>query len=92
MYAHGLRCLRPKNEAEGELYDKMKAAGWACTKRGWPDFFCINEQGDVCIVEVKPRASDRLKREQSIIMKALRQKGINVLRWSPDGGFSRDFE
>ena len=87
-----MRCVRPKNEAERDFYDRMSAAGWTCTKRGWPDFFCMNEAGEICLVEVKPRETERLKREQSVIMRKLHQKGINVLRWSPDGGFSRDFD
>lgn len=88
----GFRCRRPFNEAEGEFYDKMTAAGWTVTKRGWPDFFCVDASGDVCLVEVKPSNACRLKREQTKVMRYLSSKGIKCYRWDPVEGFSRDFD
>ncbi len=66
----------------------MRAAGWTCTKRGWPDFFCVNDQGEVCCVEVKPNKKHGLKTNQAQIMAFLRSKGVKCYKWTPDGGFS----
>lgn len=79
---------RPQNIAEGKLYDLMKSTGWTVTKRGWPDFFCVNAAGEVCAVEVKPHSWNRLKREQLAVARALKAAGIAVYKWSPDGGFT----
>lgn len=66
----------------------MTAAGWTCTKRGWPDFFCVNDRGEVCMVEVKPSGVQRLKKEQAVVMKFLREHGIRCYKWTPDDGFT----
>lgn len=82
----GFSFKRPKNEAEGLFFDKITAEGWTATKRGWPDFFCINDAGEFCCVEVKPRKSDRLKNDQVSIMRCLSQAGVKCYKWTPDGG------
>lgn len=64
----------------------MSAAGWTPTKRGWPDFFCVNDAGEVCAVEVKPRADIHLKPEQGVIMRHLSEHGIKCYKWTPDEG------
>lgn len=79
---------RPQNEAEGQLYDLLSKTGWTATKRGWPDFFCVNDAGDVCAIEVKPHKWNKLKREQLAVAKALKASGIDVYKWSPDAGFT----
>jgi hypothetical protein len=71
------------------FYDKAKAAGWTATKRGWPDFFCINDKGEFCCVEVKPKESNGLKNNQREIMQHLSRAGIKCYKWTPGGGFER---
>lgn len=66
----------------------MTAHGWTLTKRGWPDFFCVNDAGEVCVVEVKPNAGIRLKNDQAAIMKYLKSLGVKCYKWTPDAGFS----
>jgi Holliday junction resolvase len=82
----GFSVKRPKNEAEGMFFDIAKEAGFTATKRGWPDFFCVDDDGHVCCVEVKPRSTDNLKSDQAQIMKYLSRAGIKCFKWSPDGG------
>ena len=42
IYDRGITAKRPNSESEGLFFDKMRKAGWSLTKRGWPDFFCVN--------------------------------------------------
>lgn len=77
---------KPKNEAEAACFDVLTRLGWKPTKRGWPDYFCVNGD-DICAVEVKPRKSHRLKRNQLAVMGLLARQGIKCFMWSPDGGF-----
>lgn len=86
-YRNGISCRKPRNEAEGMLYEQMSAQGWALTKRGWPDFFCIKGD-DICVVEVKPRAKTPLKPNQRIIMEKLKAYGVKCYRWDPDTGLT----
>jgi hypothetical protein len=81
------RC--PHNAAERAFYEAARARGWEVSKRGWPDFFCIREGGEVALVEVKPHADRGLKTEQSAVLRALARYGVPCYRWSPDGGFQR---
>lgn len=76
----------PPNETEAECYKLLKDAGWEVTKKGWPDFACFKD-GQLVLVEVKPRRSERLKYWQHKIMAELVKHGIDCYRWSPDGGF-----
>jgi len=77
---------RLKNPAERQLFEKLTEEGWYVTKRGWPDFVCFKED-DLILIEVKPRRSHHLKKEQYRLMVALVKLGIRCFRWSPDGGF-----
>jgi len=79
---------RPKNVAEGKLFDLMTGAGWEVTKRGWPDFFCIRD-GQVCVVECKPYENSALKATQRIVMRALAAHGIPCFRYDPSSGMNR---
>lgn len=75
-----------KNPAEQQLFKELTAQGWQVTKRGWPDFACF--KGDmVALIEVKPRRSRHLKRQQYRLMAALAKLGVKCFRWSPDSGF-----
>ena len=76
----------PANKAEAECFKLLQANGWTATKRGWPDFFCI-KGGKACAVEVKPRKTSQLKRNQLVIMGELSAKGFPCFLRSPDGGF-----
>jgi hypothetical protein len=86
-YIHGVSQKRPKNNAEAMCFDELSQKGWAVTKRGWPDFFCINEKGEICLVEVKPRHAHPLKQNQETVMKQLSKYGVKCFKWTPDGGF-----
>lgn len=77
----------PKNEAEAKLYDIMKVDGWELTKRGWPDFACFKD-GEMILVEVKPKRSHRLKFWQHRVLQELAKKGVCCYRWDPDEGFT----
>lgn len=75
------RCNRGEtNATEFAFRQKMEAAGWRVTKRGWPDFICINEHAELVVVEVKPRKRngelDRLKKPQAECMDHLQAMGI----------------
>lgn len=54
--------------------------GWKPTKKGWPDFICIGDDGKPFAVEVKPPTSKGymklLKREQVECIKWLEAAGI----------------
>ena len=77
----------PRNRFEAELFQLMKSDGWELTKRGFPDFACFRN-GELILVEVKPKRSHRLKRAQYRLMLALAQQGVKCFRWAPDGGFT----
>lgn len=81
--------MKPQNLSERVFYEKMEAAGWTVTKSGWPDFFCVNDKGQFCCVEVKMRETDRLKNNQQQIMHYLRSAGVKCYKWTPDGGFQQ---
>lgn len=80
---------KPKNKAEAECFDYLSEQGWTPTKRGWPDFFCINENGDVIVVEVKPTDRHGLKLNQNTVMKALAAAGIPCYKYTPDRGLRK---
>lgn len=75
---------RPRgNEPERLLEALASSKGWRPTKRGWPDFMCINEMtGEIIAVEVKPRINGEgsrtqlLKRDQAACMDFLTKHGI----------------
>jgi hypothetical protein len=52
----------------------------------------MDKDGKVCLVEVKQDAEQRMTREQVAVAKFFHELGIRVYRWSPDVGFSHDFE
>lgn len=83
---------RPKNKAEGKLFDEMLERGLLCTKRGWPDFSIWDQHDNLLgVVEVKPRPHLPLKDSQSRMMRALSRRGIPCYRWSPSSGFRRSY-
>jgi hypothetical protein len=86
-YENGISFKKPKNSAEADCFDEMRSDGWTVTKRGWPDFFCMRN-GELCVVEVKPRGSTPMKKNQSIIMEKLKEHGIQCFRYDPDDGLT----
>ena len=70
------------NTPERLFEELAKLKGWTVTKRGWPDFLCFTETGEMIAVEVKPRMKRRsgfkvLKREQAKTMDILTAHGIS---------------
>lgn len=81
---------KPKNPAESQFFDLAKKHGVRdATKKGWPDFRCLLPSGEWILVEIKPRASSRLKIDQMLSMRFFASKGIRCYQWSPAGGFCR---
>ena len=74
---------RPKNEAEGQLYDELTNRGWTVSKRGWPDFMCYKDDQVIC-VEVKRKEYHNLRKDQFRVMRVLASYGIPCFIWSPD--------
>lgn len=74
------------NQAENELAKQLIDNDYIVTKKGWPDFFCLNEQGNAFVVEVKSRSTHRLKKSQEMILKFLVHKGVRCYRYAPDSG------
>ena len=85
---NGFRTMKPKNTAEGQLYDFISGKGWTVVRSGYPDFFCVKDNKIIC-VEVKPRATDPLKTNQLKVMQMLAAYGVPCYKWSPDGGFEK---
>jgi hypothetical protein len=67
----------PYRGVERAVRDALHRRGWQVTKRGWPDFFCLDEQGRMVAVEVKG-PGDRVSRYQARCMEALARHGILV--------------
>ncbi len=70
-----------KNIPEENFCRFIEDLGFTPTKRGWPDFICINPDGKFIIVEVKDTKTHPLKKEQLAIMKILAGAGIPTYRW-----------
>ena len=82
-----LESRRPKNGAERLFHERAEANGWRVTRRGWPDFFCWNEDGNFFAVEIK-RPRQRLKKHQAAVLQILADHGIPAYRWDPRTGFT----
>ena len=78
---------KPKNQAEGQLYDLMNQDGWFVEKKGFPDFACYRND-EFILVEVKPKRGHRLKKAQYRLMTTLAKAGIKCYRWTPEDGFT----
>lgn len=79
---------RPRNGAEGALYDILMKAGLSPSKRGWPDFFIQKSEG-IVVIEVKRNANHAIKHSQLTVMGSLACYGVPCFMWSPDGGFTK---
>src|SRR5271154_4401387 len=76
-----------KNVSERAFQVWAEAQGWTITKRGWPDFFCVNHEGKIVLVEVKTTNKRLLRQHQYTILTRLAAFGIPCYRWSPQDGF-----
>lgn len=85
---NGLRTMRPSNKTEAILYDKLIADGWAVTKSGYPDFFCVKDE-KVVLIEVKPKSTHGLKTNQQRILELLSTYSVPCYKWTPDGKFEK---
>lgn len=79
------------NLAENTFARYAESRGWHVTKRGWPDFFCFKDDGEIAVVEVKPSDNYMLKKEQLMVLEALMLKGIRTYVWTPGKGI-RNFK
>lgn len=66
-----------RNKQEEAFRQLAERKGWRWTKRGWPDFFCLDERGGIVLVECKQH-EDKLSSEQFAVMRAFMLAGIAV--------------
>lgn len=83
------RRKRPKNTAEGLLFDLVARRGRVAIKRGWPDFSFVSASGRLVCIEVKPRATFGLSSDQYNVMVGLAKYGVPCFWWTPETGFVR---
>ena len=86
---NGVKVRNIKNKPEHDFINEMLGKGWAPTKCGWPDFFCVHDDGRICVVEVKKTPDMPFKREQKVILDALSLCGIECFRWDPITGLEK---
>jgi len=72
------------NVAEAAFGEWAQAKGWHATKKGYPDFICLTEHGELSLVEVKPHRSTPLDPAQIKAIRLLLGYGVPCFRWSPD--------
>ncbi|MCK4384717.1 MAG: VRR-NUC domain-containing protein [candidate division Zixibacteria bacterium] len=76
----------PRNQWEKECYLRLIEDNWNVTKKGWPDFACFRGEQFI-VIEVKPKRSHNLKKDQEHLLETLSRRGIKCYKWTPDGGF-----
>ena len=76
-----------RNAAEEGFCQAAELNGWTPRKRGWPDFWMRGPNGELAVVEVKPHAGRKLKKDQRAVMDLLARHGVRCFKWTPDGGF-----
>ena len=64
-----------KNVAENTFVTLAEQRGWQVSKKGWPDFFCINDKGKPVAVEVKRQSATTGSRQ------SLRASQIHRMAW-----------
>jgi hypothetical protein len=77
------------NAAEDAFATAARANGWYVNKRGWPDFWCVQPDGSLAVVEVKPKRSVGLKPQQTAVLQRLAALGIPAYTWNPRDGFKK---
>ena len=78
-----------RSPAEAEFLRSAVAVRWHAVKRGWPDFFMVDDDGRLAAVEVKRTRGRTLKALQRACMRMLARCGVPCFRWSPDAGYER---
>ena len=86
------------NVAEQSLVDRMRRSDIEPNKRGWPDFWFLDEDGVFTVVEVK-RGKQPLKRHQEAVLNEFHSLGVptyvyryrksrrgEFVEWEPTGG------
>jgi len=69
----------PSNIIEATQSHSIEKAGWTWLKRGWPDFIMVSDEGDIGVVECKPRNSNgelKLDVHQTVMMWLLDSIGL----------------
>ena len=73
-----------KNPSENKFAEWARQQGFQITKRGWPDFFCWDDNGKFALVEVKRNPNTTLKKCQSHIMTYLSKYNVPCYKWTPN--------
>jgi hypothetical protein len=58
-------------------------------RRGWPDFWWVDEDGQFCAAEVKPVSRSSLRVAQCEILGHFYRQGVRTYTWNPDDGLLR---
>lgn len=82
-------CKNCKNIPEQKCINKLREKGLKPIRRGWPDYWCVDEDGDLNVIEVKPFQYHPLKKEQHELLSALNKSGVKTWLYTPDKGFKR---
>lgn len=76
----------PANRTERECGRFLVGLGIKPHRRGYPDFWWVDDEGRLCFAEVKPSFSQRLSREQLAFFTAAQGNGCRVFRYDPIRG------
>lgn len=66
-----------KNSVEGDFQGQALSRLWSITKKGWPDFFCLDQDGATVLVECKKKGQ-HLRFEQYLVLCELIKHGFDV--------------
>lgn len=70
------------NGPERRVASVLNAEGFRVVKRGWPDFLCWDDDGQLRFVEVKPYCTDDLSTAQKEVAAILSSLGVPVELWA----------
>lgn len=79
------RNRRPINIAE-RAFIAARSSHPPLRRRGWPDFWWVDEDGQFCVAEVKPVSRSSLRVAQCEILGHFYRQGIRTYTWNPDDG------
>ena len=80
------RVRQLRNAAEQACVDELRSRGITPHHRGYPDFWWVDENGTLHLVEVKPTSGFPLKAEQREFLEVARRHGCKAYRFDPDRG------
>jgi len=75
---------RTTNSHEAVVAEALENDGWTVYRNGWPDFLAVKD-GQVRLIEVKPRASSRLSVRQSRVAPHLKPLAVVEVVTTVDG-------